>query len=102
MLTVIPIVGIGMGGILVFFYLFWRHRQHMKMIENGMQPPQVFDLMSFSLVAGLVTSGVGLVLAVFFVLTDGSRYSLLGGLIPLAVGIGLVVFYMLRQNEPRR
>lgn len=102
LLTIIPIVGIVMGSTVVFFFLLWRHKQHMKMIEKGMEPPNTFDLVAFSLVGGLVTAGIGFVLSVFFVLTDGATYSLLGGLIPLAVGLSLLVFYLLRNNESRR
>jgi hypothetical protein len=102
LIVVIPIVGIVMGSIVVFFYLLWRHKQNLRMIEKGMQPATSFDLKSFSLVAGLVTAGVGFVLSVFFVLTDGAAYSLLGGLIPLAVGLSLLAFYLLRNNETRR
>lgn len=102
LLSVIPTVGIIMGSVVVFFYLLWRHKQYIKMIEKGIEPPKSFDLMSFSLVGGLVMAGVGFVLSVFFVLTDGAAYSLLGGLIPLAVGLSLLAFYLLRQNESRR
>ena len=102
LIMVIPIVGIVMGSVVVFFYLFWRHKQNMMMIERGLQPPSSFDLLSFSLVGGLVTAGVGFILTVFFVLTDGASYSVLGGLIPLAVGVSLLVYYLLRHNESGR
>lgn len=101
LLSVIPIAGIVMGSVVVFFYLLWRHKQNMKMIEKGMEPPRSFDLVSFSLVAGLVSAGIGFVLSVFFFLTDGASYSLLGGLIPLAVGVSLLAFYLLRNNGSR-
>ena len=101
LIVVIPIVAIVMGSVVVFFYLLWRHKQNLKMIEQGMQPPTSFDLKSFSLVAGLISAGVGFVLSVFFVLTDGAAYSLLGGLIPLAVGVSLLAYYLLRNNESR-
>jgi hypothetical protein len=101
LLSIIPIVGIIMGSIVVFFYLFWRFKQNMRMIEKGIRPPTSFDLVSFSLVAGLVSSGIGFVLSVFFFLTDGASYTLLGGLIPLAVGVSLLAFYLLRNNGTR-
>ncbi len=103
LITVIPIVGITLGSVVVFFFLLWRHKQMMKMIEKGMRPERPVDLRTFSLIAGLVTSGVGLVLSVFFLVAAGtSTYSLLGGLIPLAIGLSLLAFYILTQNEPRR
>ena len=102
LIMVIPIVGIVTGAVVVFFYLLWRHKQLMKLIEQGLQPHTSFDLRSFSLMAGLVTAGVGFVLSVFFVMTAGASYSLLGGLIPLAVGLSLLAYYVLSTNEPRR
>ena len=101
-ISVIPIVGIVTGGVVIFFYLLWRHKQSIKMIESGMRPASSMDLKLFSLVAGLLTAGVGFVLSVFFVLTGGATLSLLGGLIPLAVGLSLLAYYLLRQNESRR
>lgn len=98
LLSVIPIVGIVMGSVVVFFYFLWRHKQNIKMIEKGMEPSRSFDLLSFSLVAGLVSTGIGFVLSVFFFLTDGASYSLLGGLIPFAVGLSLLAFYLLRHS----
>lgn len=101
MITVIPIVGIVMGSIVAFFYLLWRHKQRILMIEKGLQPYQPFDLQNFSLLAGLLCIGVGLTLFLFFVVKEGGSYSTLGGLVPLAVGISLIVFYGLRRNRPR-
>jgi hypothetical protein len=101
MLTVIPIVAIVTGSVIIFFFLLWRHKQRMKLIERGVQPPEV-DLKSFSLLAGLITAGVGFVLSVFFVVKDGATYTLLGGLIPLAVGFSLLAYYVLRDHDPNR
>lgn len=98
MITVIPIVGIVAGAIVVVFFLRWRHRERMQLIERGIEPPAV-DLKSFSLFSGLIATGVGFVLSVFFVVKDGPTYSLLGGLIPFAVGLGLLGYYVLRDHE---
>ncbi len=103
LITVIPIVGITLGSVVVFFFLLWRHKQIVMMIEKGMRPERSFDLRTFSLIAGLVTFAVGLVLSVFFLAAPAtSPYSLLGGLIPFAIGLSLLAFYILNQNEPRR
>lgn len=101
MITVIPIVAIVLGAVIIFFFLLWRHKQHMRLIERGIQPAGV-DLKSFSLLAGLISGGVGFVLSVFFVVADGATYSLLGGLIPLAVGLSLLAYYVLRDHERPR
>ncbi|HUX50016.1 MAG TPA: DUF6249 domain-containing protein [Spirochaetia bacterium] len=99
MVTVIPIVGIVMGCVVVFFYLLWRHKQRMLMIEKGMSPYQPFDISTFSLLAGLLNLIVGAVLSIFFLLKSGASYSLLGGLIPFSIGLSLIIFYRARQSR---
>ncbi len=98
MITVIPIAGIVIGGIIIFFFLLWRHKQRMELIRNGMEPKDTFDLLSFSLLAGLVSGAVGFVLTIFILFKDGASYSLLGGLIPLSVGMSLLAYFMFYQN----
>lgn len=102
MITVIPIVAIVMGSIVAFFFFLWRHQERMRLIESGMEPASKFDVEAFSLIAGLVSTGVGFVLSLFFVAIDGLTYALLGGLIPLAVGLSFLAFHLLRRNESRR
>ncbi|MDR1748200.1 MAG: hypothetical protein LBR47_03995 [Spirochaetaceae bacterium] len=92
-IAVIPIVGIVIGGIVIFFYLLWRHKQVSLMIKSGNYKPPRFEIRTFSLLAGTLLLGIGAVLTIMFVFIDGFSYSLLGGLIPLAVGIGLLVYY---------
>lgn len=102
MITIIPITGIFIGGVIVFFFLLWRHKQRMELIRSGKEPRDTFDLRSFSLLAGLVAGAVGFVLTIFILFKDGASYSLLGGLIPLSVGMSLIAYFMLQQNERNR
>jgi hypothetical protein len=97
--SVIPIVGIVMGCVVVFFYLLWSHKEKMLMIERGAFTPPVLELETFALLAGLLLGGVGAVLTALFIAKDGLGYSLLGGLLPLALGIGLLVFYGIRSRR---
>ncbi|OJF76507.1 MAG: hypothetical protein BKP49_06655 [Treponema sp. CETP13] len=90
--TIIPIVGIAIGGIVIFFYLLWRNSQIKLLIKTGHYLPKRFNLSVFSLLAGILLTAVGIVLTVLFIAIDGITYSLLGGLIPLAVGIGFIIF----------
>ena len=99
-ISVIPIVGIVMGAVVVFFYLLWNHREKVLLIEKGNYAPKTIDLDSFSLLAGLLLSIVGLVLSAVFLALQGFSYGLLGGAIPLAVGASLLVFYFLRRGRP--
>ena len=102
MITIIPIVGIVMGSIIIFFFLLWRHKQRMELIRQGKKPDDSIDLRSFTLLAGLIAGAVGFVLTVFILFKDGASYSLLGGLIPLSVGLSLAAYYLLSQNERGR
>jgi hypothetical protein len=98
--AVIPIVGIVMGAVVVFFYLLWNHKEKMLLIDRGSFKPLAIELDTFCLLAGLLLGGVGAVLSILFIAQDGTSYSLLGGLIPLALGVGLLVFYGIRNRSP--
>ena len=80
--AVIPIVGIVMGAVVVFFYLLWRHRQIMLQIKNNRFKPMEFKLQIFCLLAGLLLTCIGVVLTALFLIIDGLKITLLGGLIP--------------------
>ena len=93
--TVIPIVGIVMGSIVIFFFLLWNHKQKILMIERGAFKKSEFDIDTFSLFSGLILSSIGICLLVFFYIKEGIGYSILGGLIPFSVGISLIIFFVL-------
>lgn len=92
-ISIIPIVGIVFGGTLVFFYLLWRHKQILMQVKTGNYKPSNFDLKIFSLMLGILLTGVGSVLTLFFALMNGLSYQMLGGLIPFVLGICLLIFY---------
>ncbi len=98
MITVIPIVAIVMGTIVTFFYLLWSHKQRMSLIERGLPVNSKFDLETFSLLTGLLTLCIGIVLSLFFLIKEGLSYNLLGGLVPLSIGISFIVFYRIKRN----
>ena len=98
LVTVIPIVGIIMGGIVLFFFLFWNYKQRILIIEKGQYAKSEFDLLSFSLFTGLVLTSVGASLVIFFVILEGFTYPVLSGLIPFSVGISLLVFFGVRTR----
>jgi hypothetical protein len=99
--TVIPIVGIVMGSIVIFFYLLWNHKQKVLLIEKGLYKRSGFDLLSFSLLSGILLTAIGSVLTVFFLLLEGLSYSLLGGVIPLTIGICLLIFFGIKKRIER-
>jgi hypothetical protein len=96
-IAVIPIVGIAIGGVVVFFYLLWHHLEIRKQIQTGTYKHEKFNLKAYSLLIGLLLTGTGLMLTLFFSLINGVSPSLLGGLIPLSIGICLIIFYKLND-----
>lgn len=92
-IAIIPIVGIVIGGVVVFFYLLWRHREISLQIKTGCYRPRQFNLKLFSLLTGLLLTGIGFVLTILFLVLEGFSYPLLGGLLPLFIGISLLVFF---------
>jgi hypothetical protein len=97
--SIIPIVGIVMGAIVVFFYLLWNYKKTSLLIKAEQYQKNDFDLLSFSLLAGILLFCVGLTLTVFLAIFNGSGYGLMGGLIPLAIGFGLLVYYGIRRGR---
>jgi hypothetical protein len=87
-----------MGSVVIFFYLLWNHRQRKLLIEAGQYRP-VFNLLSFSLLAGLLLTIVGLALTIFLAIIEGASYGLLGGIIPLSIGAGLLSYYGIKRGE---
>lgn len=97
--SIIPIVGILIGGVIVFFYLFWRNKQITLLIKSGNYVPLQFNIQLFSLLTGVLLTGVGFILTVLFIVLEGFSYVLLGGLIPFILGVCLVVFYVVYKKK---
>jgi len=98
-IAIIPIVGIVMGSVVIFFYLLWNHRRRILLIKAGHYDRPEFNLLSFSLLAGLLLSVVGTTLTVFLAILAGASYGLLGGIIPLSIGAGLLTYYGIKRGD---
>jgi hypothetical protein len=98
-ISLIPIVGIVMGVVVVFFYLLWNHRQKMLLIKTGNYFRPDFDVLSFSLLTGLLLTCVGISLTVFLAIVQGFNYALLGGIIPLSIGAGLLIYFRMKRRS---
>jgi len=98
-IAIIPIVGIVMGSVVIFFYLLWNHRRRTLMIKAGQYNRPEFNLRSFSLLSGLLLSSVGIALTVLLTIIEGASYGLLGGIIPLSMGIGLMAYFVMTRRE---
>ncbi|MDR2807880.1 MAG: hypothetical protein LBB43_02605 [Spirochaetaceae bacterium] len=96
-IAIIPIVGIVMGSIVIFFYIFWNHKHTTLLIKSGLWVKPHFNLNAFCLLTGLLLSSVGLALTIFL-LVIGLNLGLLGGIIPLALGIGLLAYYWIMHG----
>jgi hypothetical protein len=96
-IALIPLVGVVMGSMVVFFYLFWNHKRRVLLIKAGQYKRPQFDLMAFSLLAGLLLGCVGLALTVFLAIVTGPTYGLLGGIIPLSMGAGLLTYFGIKS-----
>jgi len=94
-IATIPIVGIVMGSVVVFFYLLWNHKRRTLLIKAGHYNRPEFNVLSFSLLAGLLLATVGLALTVFLAIAVGPSYGLLGGIIPLSIGTGLLIYFII-------
>ena len=101
LIAIIPIVGIVMGSVVIFFYLLWIHRRRTLLIKAGQYKRPEFDLLSFSLLSGLLLSSVGIALTILLSITEGASYGLLGGIIPLSLGIGLLANYLIKSFDKR-
>ncbi len=97
-ISLIPIVGIVIGGVVVFFSLLWHHSEVKMQVRQNNYHREPFNLKTFSLLIGLLLIAVGLILTIVFLCISGKSLSLLGGLIPLAIGISLIVFYAINPD----
>jgi hypothetical protein len=83
----------------VFFYLLWNHKRRTLLIKAGQFQRPDFDLLTFSLLTGLLLGSVGLALTVFLAIALGVNFGLLGGIIPLSLGTGLLVYYGIKRSD---
>jgi hypothetical protein len=98
-IAIIPMVGIVMSSVVAFFHLLWYHRRRILLIKaEQYYNNKDFDLLSFSLLTGLLLTSIGTGLTVFFIIIDAG-YGLLGGIIPLTIGIGFLAFYFVKRSE---
>ena len=91
-ISIIPIVGIAIGGIVVFSIFSGTPRSKCS-YTTKLQNSSI-DLQTFSLLTGLLLTAIGFMLTLLFAIVEkGFSYVLLGGLIPLAIGVSLLIFY---------
>lgn len=94
-ISIMPIVGIVIGGVCLFFFLLWHHREVKLQIKTGLFIPVKTDYKAVSLLAGLLLTCVGAVMTLVLGILAKISYSILGGALPFAVGVSLLIFYKL-------
>lgn len=97
-ISIIPITGIFIGGTIVFFSLLWHHHEVKLQIKTGTYKKEHFNYKVYTMLIGILLTGIGIVLSLFFALVYGKTPALLGGLIPLTLGICLIIFYKLNPD----
>lgn len=97
-IAIVPIVGIFIGGIVVFFYLLWRHHEVKLQIKTGTYIEPKRNFKALSLFCGLTLTSVGLILTLVFGILDHLSYTMLGGLLPFVIGISSLLFYKLNPE----
>ncbi|MBI3394724.1 MAG: hypothetical protein HY042_02705 [Spirochaetia bacterium] len=98
-LTIIPLVAIVLGSVLLFFFLLWQYRLKGELIRtNQFVYTSWKNIRILSLLAGCISTLVGVPITVLFLVVEGVNYHALGGIIPLFAGIGLLLFYGLSRG----
>ncbi len=97
-ITLFPIVAITLCALIIFFYILWKHHETKLQIKLGTFQPSKFNLAAFSLLTGLLLTGIGLALTAVFAIINGFSYSLLAGLIPMMIGICFLIFFKINPD----
>ena len=115
--AIIPVVAIiftfGIPGIIIFWWLYTRHRERMRLIEKGLAPEEVKSYFassnsvskprnSFSsLKWGILITFLGLGIFIANMLEDKFNMSdgMTTGLVFIFAGVGFVLYYVLIKNK---
>ncbi len=101
-ISIIPIVGIFIAGVVAFFSLLWHHHEVKQQIKAGIYKKEQFNYKAYALLIGLLLTGIGLVLSIYFYFFDGPSPALLGGLIPFICGVCVLLFYALNPDFKKK
>ncbi len=107
--TLVPMVAIiftfGIPGVIIFWWLYTKHRERMRLIEKGLSPEEVKAYFAdsntrprnpyASLKWGILLSflGVGIFLANLFESIYDLEEGVMMGIIVLCAGLGFLVYY---------
>ncbi len=99
-ISLIPIVGIIVGGLVMIRFFQWYFEYKKFLIESGnYKPLDIKDFRIYILLLGILSISAGIPLTFIFIVVYGLSFASLGGLIPFFIGIGLIVFYSLSLKK---
>jgi uncharacterized membrane protein HdeD (DUF308 family) len=102
MLFAVPIVTTALIAAVILSVAGKRHKERLKMIEQGMIPPPPRKTRGYALLGwGAVSAALGLALLVAQ-LAARSLDDLAGGFIFLFVGAAMIIVWLIRHNNQRR
>jgi hypothetical protein len=115
--ALVPIFGIiftfGIPGVIIFWWLYTRHRERMRLIEKGLTPEEVKSYFAStpsiskprnafsSLKWGILITFLGLGIFIANMLEDKFNMSdgMTTGLVFIFAGVGFVLYYVLVKNK---
>ena len=115
--ALIPLFGIifsfGIPGVIIFWWLYTRHRERMRLIEKGLAPEEVKSYFSSSnsvskprnafssLKWGILITFLGLGIFIANMLEDKFNMSdgMTTGLVFVFGGVGFILYYVLVKNK---
>ena len=115
--ALIPLFGIifsfGIPGVIIFWWLYTRHRERMRLIEKGLAPEEVKSYFSnspsvskprnafSSLKWGILITFLGLGIFIANLLEDKYNMSdgMTTGLVFVFAGVGFVLYYVIVKNK---
>lgn len=101
-LSIVPLLGVVLGSVLLFFFFLWQYKLKKERIRTGtFVPGFTKHLRSFALLIGCLSISAGLPMTMIFLMLDGKSYSMLGGIVPFSCGIGLILFYYISRQRQR-
>src|SRR5258706_13862790 len=115
--SLIPVVGIiftfGIPGVLIFWYLWIKHKERTKLMDMGLRPQEARDYFRetekrpknpyTSLKWGILFTSVGIGLFIGILLDElGFKSEITGVLVLLFAGIGFIVYYVIANSKMKK
>jgi hypothetical protein len=114
--ALVPLFGIifsfGIPGIIIFWWLYTRHRERMRLIEKGLTPEEVksyfkhearrgtpFSTLKWGILLAFV--GLGIFLANLFEELYEISEGVMTGMIIFSAGLGFIVYFLIASSQAK-